>query len=63
MNRFTDRLGEAWLNAESAADALRAALKESNNVESIVVLQLIERAATLTRDIDQLREYAAADSK
>ncbi len=58
---MTDRLGESWLSAESTCDSLREALKSATNVESILILQLIERAAILARDINQLREFAISD--
>lgn len=59
----TDRLGEAWLQSENVVDSLREALSAASNVESIIILQLIERVAILMRDINQLREFSLADAK
>lgn len=59
MNTVTDytaeRLDQGKIECEFAVGDLKKALKTSTPVEALLILPLIERAATLARDIEALK--------
>ena len=56
-----EHLTAAAQAASIPVSALRDALKTANAVQGLAILALIERAATLARDIDALRAAVAED--
>jgi hypothetical protein len=60
-------MNEHFNNAETAAEMcvanLRIALGKATAVESLVIIPLIERAATLARDIHALDDACIADGR
>lgn len=58
----TENLTAAAQAASFPVSSLRDALKTAGAVQGLAILALIERAATLARDIDALRAAVAEDS-
>lgn len=57
----SENLTAAAQAATFPVSTLRDALKTANAVQGLAILALIERAATLARDIDALRAAVHAD--
>ena len=57
----TENLRAAVNLADSVTGNLRAALPRSSAVQSLALLELIGRAASLARDVDALRAAVAED--
>ena len=62
MSMTIEHLTAATQVASFPVSSLRDALKTSSAVQGLAILALIERAATLARDIDALRAAVAEDS-
>jgi len=60
--RKLEAMARATIDAGKAASWLRKSLEDANPVEAIVLLQIIERAAILRREIEQIGSAMEAAS-
>ncbi len=63
MNDMNNHLSGASNCAQIAAERLQFALSSSKAVDALLIVPMIERAATLQRDIDALCQALAADGR